>query len=217
MTDYELSMSTYDRPLYFAAKINISGVTESYDKKSTHYVSHLDNDILESFSKSEKSTINSAYDSFCSKFSDIGTDVCMTTLFCDGEVSITADKEFGGIKAGDDLKSLFVTYPYPLYISEEDFEVKSCSSSERTCPIDEVFEKGCSIGEAFAFEIGNPDLYSKVKDYITLTLSIPVKSGLYFQWALDKAADPEAEMSFTTDKLEGKMIIPWNILPKDSI
>ncbi len=106
----------------------------------------------------------------------------ITSIFYDGGITLTADKDFAGHSVGQNL------IPY-CYLSDvcypkEDYPI----------PVDEGFSYSNTLRRSFAicFPIDGRNI---IDEKVTFTLNVPVKVGLYLTWLNDKVEDSEAIMS----------------------
>lgn len=106
-----------------------------------------------------------------------------------GGFSLTADKTFAGRAPSEDLSDLATLKLGSTGISvpfaPEEMESLSCG-----------FSLNIPAGD---FEVAD--------DTVTLTLSIPVKVGLYLTWLHDSLSNPDAQMQFRDEVLEGSFRI----------
>lgn len=113
------------------------------------------------------------------------------TVYYSGEFSLTADKTFAGHAPSEDLSDLAYLHNGSKHIS--------LSSSF-------ALEEMESLSRGFSLIIPAGD-FEVVDDTVTLTLSIPVKVGLYLTWLHDSLSNPDAQMQFRDEVLEGSFRI----------
>lgn len=122
-----------------------------------------------------------------------------------------ADKDFAGVKAGDNIIS--------GYMNEHDWAIagrpEDVSGLLSFCPVkyifnsvwdldkpfgDEFADYACVNGRVFGIYIPTRD-FEEIDEDVTFNLSVPVKVGLYLTWLNDKISDPEAPFPYRDETL----------------
>lgn len=110
-----------------------------------------------------------------------------SSIFYDSGISLTADKEFAGFPAGDNIaSSVFFEGPVP--------------ANFHSIPVGDSFTYNYYLPQGFALRIPIND-FDIVDEDITFNLSIPVKVGLYLTWLSNKLTDPDAPFPYREETL----------------
>lgn len=110
-----------------------------------------------------------------------------SSIFYDSGISLTADKEFAGFPAGDNIaSSVFFEGPVP--------------ANFHSIPVGDSFTYNYYLPQGFALRIPIND-FDIVDEDITFNLSIPVKVGLYMTWLSNKLTDPDAPFPYREETL----------------
>lgn len=122
-----------------------------------------------------------------------------TVLYCGG-LSLTADKDFAGYKAGTNLAPIVTTHPRYGRIQTATKEESSCLSrmnakSNAGGFLDIPMDYICMTEEDVCFSIPVSD-YEITKKQVNFKLEIPVKAVKYLHWLNDKISDPDAPVPY---------------------
>ena len=112
----------------------------------------------------------------------------ITSIFYEGGMEMTADKEFAGHPAGENL--IPYCYLWEITYSKEYYQIPVGRSDSYGNPINKSF--------AVCYPIGDRKIVDKT---VTFTLSIPVKVGMYLTWLNDSLEDLDATMSYSDEVL----------------
>lgn len=161
-------------------------------------------EIFDEFGSNQK-TVRKEYDALYETYATYCghgqyTDDGVTTLLYNGGISLTADKDFAGYSAGEDLGHL-ITGPYDSGFSEvvesnggvdpvisTQSNIKSKLDPIFNIPLDYISMAG-GFGIAFNIPMGDCEL---TEEEVTFELNIPVKVVMYLNWINDKISNPEA-------------------------
>lgn len=158
-------------------------------------------DIFRSFGKNGaevKADFLDAYDGFTQNYSSSfyeyhGYEV-MTVLY-DGGISLTADKDFAGYSAGENLAPHITGL---LYNGEGvDPVISHVNNTSDNAgafldiPMDYVSMTECGIG--FRIPVGESEI---IEESVVFDLKIPVKVVMYLNWLNDKIVDPNAPVPY---------------------
>lgn len=196
---------TDGNPCCVGVSLHTYGLNLKYDKNADKFYSHLDNVILEEFPSEIRGAINSAYESYCENlFSDVKQNALyLAPIFLNGNITMTADKSFGGREAGEDISDLF----------ELDSTVR-WDEAHGLNFVDDCSNKSL-LSTGFICKILNPDNYQiELNDKVNITVSIPVKIGMFLHWIAEKQTYSNAEMQFREGTLTGTTVLTWNVYPK---
>ena len=132
----------------------------------------------------------------------------VSSVFLDSGISLIADKDFAGYKAGTNIAEEIISYyqwakagmkatdkPIILYPAHS-FQTQFVKMD----PIGEPLNNYECFNGAIGVSIPIRDPQEVVED-ITFTLTIPVKVGLYLTWLNDKLSDPDAPFPYYDDTL----------------
>lgn len=134
--------------------------------------------------KNVENEYEKVYEQVMSTYQDLRD---IRTVYYDGGMSLTANYDFAGIKAGEDLSSLFELYsfvPKEKYpIPDNGFEFAHILEGDSVIL---TFPKDVDFGGRLEFEF---------------TLTLPVKVGLYLTWLDNLLADPDAPYPYSEETL----------------
>lgn len=110
-----------------------------------------------------------------------------SSIFYDSGINLTANKEFAGFPAGDNIaSSVLFDSPVP--------------ANTHSIPVGNSFTYNYYLPRVFALRIPIND-FDIVDEDITFTLSIPVKVGLYLTWLSNRLTDPDAPFPYREETL----------------
>jgi hypothetical protein len=136
----------------------------------------------------------------------------ITTLLYNGGLSLTADVDFAGHPAGEELAPFIVSHPSVNHPSSwtgvcstiEPLLSAPGNTKEKLSPILDIpldyeclLESGIEIG----LPVGD---YTRVVERVTFTLKIPVRVVYYLQWLEDKHSNPNAPVPYKDEVLTCK-------------
>lgn len=150
-------------------------------------------DLFESFGVKKKDVqeaYTKAYDSFfnISKASNSGH-APYTTILYTGNFSLTADKEFAGIPAGEDLSCLVHSgYGEACPVLSSFYSSREETAAILSIPYDYI----CLLETSIWFVIPVVD-HSVTNENVTFHLDVPVRVIQYLHWLNERLASPNAE------------------------
>lgn len=169
--------------------------------RSSHPWSHDKDDLpaeelFESFGEKKKGVQEAymkAYDSFfnISKASNSGQ-APFTTVLYTGDFSLTADKEFAGIPAGNDLSCLIYSgYGDACPVLSSFY----CSREETATLLSIPYDYVCLLETSIwiVIPVGG---HSVTNEKVTFHLEIPVRVIQYLHWLSDQLDNPNSEPPF---------------------
>lgn len=126
-----------------------------------------------------------------------------STVLYNGGLSLTANKDFAGIPAGENLAILMEPHMNPSLIgwNKEDLDLSYGSNVEFT----EAF-----VNQSFYFKIPVGD-YHRVNEDVTFQLTIPVKVVHYLHWLNDCLQNQAADITWHTENLTCSFTIHKNL------
>lgn len=197
--------------LVFAFKPSISNYdVEEFKYEIQRYVPSKE--LLKTFGKN-KEKVAEAYDytfdkcySFISEKVDALCEFSVLTALYSGDLSLTADRDFAGIKAGENLASMIMGTPhndYQIDIWGKDAVIADgCNMAEHLGNVlDLPADYNCLLGAdmlAFSIPIGDYDL---TEGTVNFELKIPVRVVGYLQWLNDRIEDPDAPVPYKEEIL----------------
>lgn len=121
---------------------------------------------------------------------DFGTETFYSTVFRTGDFTIIADKDFGGISAGEDLSSIFESdFVFPD-VSDliENLRLESLNDLINTVPSNCV--SCCRLSTIGPSELNEP---------VTFTFRLPVRKVKLLKWICDLSENPSAVPDYLDD------------------
>ena len=174
-------------------------------------------DLFNSFGENRQS-VKMGYERIYEDFrgahvSSFHSDRCNAiTILYNGGISLTADKEFAGRRAGENLGDLIAHHPhYDNIVKESGTDPilaaypGHCSYPDKVlgipadyiCLIDQCQGNGLP-GVSFCIPMGD---YNLVKEQVTFELQIPVKVVRYLTWINDRLSNPNAPVPYEDEVL----------------
>ena len=180
----------------------------SYPWRYTKFIP--DNTIFESFGENATSVSRLYEETWRSAIPSAA--IGLATVFYSSGMSLVADKEFAGFKAGADIARDALTYnqwynegkpqSYSVLFNLLYPNFRSAFNPD-LCPVgnigDPLNELECLMS-IIRVEIPTRD-FEEVDEDVTFTLSIPVKVGLYLTWLNDRISDPDAPFPYREETL----------------
>lgn len=124
------------------------------------------------------------------------------TILYDGQISLTADKEFAGYQPGADI-------PVSLYSKDV---VKSPSYDMINPFFDIPLDYHNMLSQNFTLYIPKgTEAMQKVSESVTFELKIPVKVVMYLNWLNDKISNPDAPVTYEEREMYCKFTIDFNL------
>lgn len=163
-----------------------------------------------------RGTVTEAYDnmfdkcySFISGKVDALSEFSVLTALYDGGLSLTADKDFAGIKAGENLAPMVIGTPFNDYQidlwGKDTVIAAGCNLAENLGAVLDLPADYESLLEAdqLAFSIPRGD-YELTEETVNFELKIPVRVVMYLQWLNDRISDPDAPVPYKEEVLHCK-------------
>ena len=169
-------------------------------------------ELLNTFGKN-KNKVAEAYGnifdkchSFISEKMDALSEFSVLTVLYDGSLSLTAAKDFAGMKAGDNLAPMIMGTPYNDYqidlwgkdaVIADGGNLAENIGSVLELPVDyESLLEAHML--AFSISLGDHEL---TEETVNFELKIPVRIVSYLQWLNNRIADPEAPVPYKEEVL----------------
>lgn len=145
---------------------------------------------------SQATAISKEYDQLFDDFWDHKKAECVTTIYYDEGIILTADKDFGGHKAGENL------IPFGSII---DYNSVLVPSENCYIPLLDKFKadymvSASPLGPFFTYPCGGHKI---VDEDVTFTIKVPVKAVMYLKWLGDRLNNPDAEIPVEEKVLTG--------------
>lgn len=165
-----------------------------YEHKHSHiYFGKPAKEVYNSFekaSKKVKNRYNELFDKYNAEVEPHNYEGVTSTVYYCGGLVMTADKEFAGVPAGENLE--------PVILPFSDIPKKYGLTPIPTINIPDGYSIiGKSIG--IYFPIGSHELVAG--EEVTFHLEIPVKVGLLLTLLRDRLIDPDAQMQYRDEVL----------------
>ena len=147
-----------------------------------------------------KHAFEDVYEECCAYFSAQGR-FSISTIIYDKGISLTADKDFAGFPAGEDLASEIMGIPqndgFPKdAILAPGWNLAENAGTALNIPLDYLTLLEDVI--SFSIPMGNHTL---TDEKVTFELNIPVKVIMYLNWLNDKVTDPKAPVVYKDEVL----------------
>ena len=152
-------------------------------------------------------------DLYISKFHS--RDFSVRTILYNGGISLTANKEFAGFTAGENLAPIVTCVPMYDNLVQESGENPIVTDARNTpstageflgIPLDYTSFMGARV----EFSIPVED-YSLVNEQVTFELNIPVKVVMYLSWLNDKISDPDAPVPYSDEVLHCRFTTKYGL------
>ena len=142
--------------------------------------------------------VKEAYDQICAEYKALlgpePTDGFITTIYYCGGLVITADTDFAGIPAGENIAPLAHLFPDEI---RQYTPIPTISVPEDYFPL--------RMYSPIKFWIED---HKVVKQEVSLHVELPVKLGMMLTLLHDRLTDPNAQMQFKDEVLVGDILIP---------
>ena len=176
-----------------------------------YYYFEPDEEIFNAFGDNS-GIVNSLYMDRCRKTHSPGF---YSSILYDTGISLVADKDFAGVKAGDNIAS--------GYMNEQDWAIagrpEDVPGLLSFVPVKYIFfpdenpdgflekpfgeeftDYSCLAGPGVVLYIPTRN-FEDMEEDVTFNLSVPVKVGLYLTWLNDKISDPDAPFPYREETL----------------
>ena len=154
------------------------------------------NSIFDSFGENS-SAVKKAYQEFWQDVSYGHQLFYISTVFYSSGLTLTADKEFAGMPAGENVSSAALADLWPV----EFFQAFANNGFANDY---------CLPSSWVAVNIPKGELQI-VDDSVSLTLSIPVKKALYLTWFNNRLTDENAPLPYSDETLSCSFTISKNL------
>ena len=197
---------------------NYSNVRTDHTVMAQHYRKIPSDDLFKTFGSKQQAVRNEferIFENYSSAFKTRynSSDYSVITILYCGGISLIADKEFAGHKAGEDLADL-ITFdslydPLNEIADGEDpvlaplTHTPSQSGRELELPLDYISILGAASGAGLpgvSFSIPMEDL-ALFSEQVTFELNIPVKVVRYLTWINDRLSNPNAPVPYEDEVL----------------
>lgn len=153
--------------------------------------------IIEAFGEDAakvKNAYQEIFNEYRAHFGENPDNALVSTVYYCGGLVITANKEFAGIPAGENLAPILHVFPDYL---KESVPIPTIDVPENYIPL--------QLNNPIKFWI---DGYEVVDDLVEFEVRMPVKIGMMLTLLRDRITDPYAEMQFKDEVLTGHFAIP---------
>lgn len=153
--------------------------------------------IIEAFGEDAaqvKNAYQEIFNEYRAHFGENPDNALVSTVYYCGGLVITANKEFAGIPAGENLAPILHVFPDYL---KESVPIPTIDVPENYIPL--------QLNNPIKFWI---DGYEVVDDLVEFEVRMPVKIGMMLTLLRDRITNPSAEMQFTDEILTGHFAIP---------
>lgn len=150
-------------------------------------------DVYDKFgaeSRRVKKAYNDIFDAYCERVNPTYPFGITSTIYYCGGLVMTADKEFAGVPAGENLESVIV----PFSNNPEIYGITPI-------PTIDVPDGYSIIGKSIGIYFPIDDHELVAGEYVTFHLEIPVKVGLLLSLLRDRLTDPDAQMQYRDEVL----------------
>lgn len=146
------------------------------------------------------SYVRESYDSFWRRF--VGRKWLFSTIFYDSGISLVADKDFAGVKAGNNIALNNIDFG-EWHRGQENPTVvlKLAPTTSLNFPADEGFQHNYCLYRRYLDMMFPADISELMDEDVSLTLSVPVKTVLLLTWFNDQLANPDAPLPVREDTL----------------
>lgn len=187
ISDYDVEEFKYDIHRYVPSQELLKAFGKNKDRVAEAYVN----------------TFDKCY-SFISEKLDALSEFSVLTALYSGDLSLTADRDFAGIKAGANLAPMIIGTPFnDSHLWGKDAVIADGSNLAenlgRVLDLPEDYE--CLLEAdmlAFSIPIGDNEL---IEETVNFEMKIPVRVVNYLQWLNDRISDPDAPVPYKEEVL----------------
>lgn len=215
-------INSYDRAK-FCFFLDVSGYKhETVDQSICPYLSGYwdipSEDLFAAFGNNKEQVKKEYYNLFnaCAQ-SKTANYFSISTILYNGGITLTANKEYAGVPAGENLAS-FITaslsgfpsgtqMPDPVISSY--FNTPASVAASLGLPLDYISMTGA---EDICFTIPKPQDCQIVQESVTFELKIPVKVVLLLSWLNDRLDDENAPVPCREEELHCTFTVPYRIV-----
>ena len=153
--------------------------------------------IIEAFGEDAakvKNAYQEIFNEYRAHFGENPDNALVSTVYYCGGLVITANKEFAGIPAGENLASILHVFPDYL---KESVPIPTIDVPDDYIPL--------QLNNPIKFWIDDHEI---VDELVEFEVRMPVKIGMMLTLLRDRITNPSAEMQFTDEVLTGYFAIP---------
>lgn len=187
----------YDGHLGFLIQLGLNVAIDSDLMADNTYRLFPRASVIESFGE-DASQVKAAYEEIFNEYRALcgekPDNALVSTVYYCGGLVITANKEFAGIPAGENLASILHVFPDYL---KESVPIPTIDVPDDYIPL--------QLNNPIKFWI---DDYEVVDELVEFEVRMPVKIGMMLTLLRDRITNPSAEMQFTDEVLTGHFAIP---------
>ena len=187
----------YDGHLGFLMQLSLNVALDSEMTTDNDYRLVPRASIIEAFGEDAakvKNAYQEIFNEYRAHFGENPDNALVSTVYYCGGLVITANKEFAGIPAGENLAPILHVFPGYL---KESVPIPTIDVPENYIPL--------QLNNPIKFWI---DGYEVVDDLVEFEVRMPVKIGMMLTLLRDRITNPSAEMQFTDEILTGHFAIP---------
>lgn len=201
-----VDQQTYGNCFVFGFTLDINCQQEK-DRYWNDYIHRFkpSDEIYDNFG-TNKETVRNEYNAICETLENEDHGDGVITLLYNGGISLTADKEFAGYSAGEDLGHLIHgPFRFGNYCGEQAeamFGVDPVIATTKNIKsrLDPIFQIPLDYismpeGDGVSFHISMGD-YKLTDEKVTFELKIPVRVVMYLNWLNDKISNPDAPVPY---------------------
>lgn len=187
----------YDGQLGFLIQLSLNVAIDSDLMSDNTYRLFPRASVIESFGQ-DASQVKAAYEEIFNEYrarcGEKPDNALVSTVYYCGGLVITANKEFAGISAGENLAPILHVFPDYL---KESVPIPTIAVPDDYIPL--------QLNNPIKFWI---DDYEVVDELVEFEVRMPVKIGMMLTLLRDRITNPSAKMQFTDEVLTGHFAIP---------
>ena len=187
----------YDGHLGFLMQLSLNVAFDSEMTTDNVYRLVPRASIIETFGEDAaqvKNAYQEIFNEYRAHFGEKPDNALVSTVYYCGGLVITANKEFAGISAGENLAPILHVFPDYL---KESVPIPTIDVPENYIPL--------QLNNPIKFWI---DGYEVVDELVEFEVRMPVKIGMMLTLLRDRITNPSAEMQFKDEVLTGRFAIP---------
>ena len=187
----------YDGHLGFLIQLGLNVAIDSDLMADNTYRLFPRASVIESFGE-DASQVKAAYEEIFNEYrarcGEKPDNALVSTVYYCGGLVITANKEFAGIPAGENLAPILHVFPDYL---KESVPIPTIAVPDDYIPL--------QLNNPIKFWIDDHEI---VDELVEFEVRMPVKIGMMLTLLRDRITNPSAEMQFTDEVLTGHFAIP---------
>ena len=146
------------------------------------------------------SYVRDSYDTFYCKF--VGNKWLFSTIFYDSGISLIADKDFAGVTAGNNIALNNMDFAeWHKGLDNPTVVLRLAPTTSLNFPANEGFQHKYCLYRRYLSMLFPADASELVDEDVSLTLSVPVKTGLLLTWFNNQLTNPDAPLPSREDTL----------------